>query len=77
VSAALISPRPGVFVENVKYLIAAATPVEVVLLALSFAGNNVENDLEIMPSKNSSQSNLFQKFPKHFDFISWFICSIR
>jgi len=57
VSAALISPRPGVFVENVKYLIAAATPVEVVLLALSFAGNNVENDLEIMPTGLSVPSD--------------------
>lgn len=35
VSVALSAPKPGIFLETVKYVLAIATPVEVVLLAIS------------------------------------------
>lgn len=34
VSVALVPPKPGIFIDSVKYLIAIATTVEIVLLAL-------------------------------------------
>lgn len=47
VSVALITPKPGVFVESVPYLIAIATPVEVTLLGVTFSSTG---QLSLIPT---------------------------
>lgn len=50
VSVALVSPRPGVFVESVRYLIAVATPVDVSLLGVTFSSTG---QLNLIPTQIS------------------------
>lgn len=50
VSVALITPRPGVFVETVRYLLAVATPIEVTLLGVTFSASG---QLSLVPTNIS------------------------
>jgi hypothetical protein len=45
VTCALVRPKLGIFHDKVKYLLAVATPVEVVLIALLFDGDDVERQI--------------------------------
>lgn len=36
VSVGLATPKPGVFVENIEYLLVVATPIDITILGLSF-----------------------------------------
>ncbi|CAN8073688.1 unnamed protein product [Agarophyton chilense] len=47
VSVALISPRQGVFVESVQYLVAVATTVEVTLLGATFSSSG---EISLLPT---------------------------
>jgi nuclear pore complex protein Nup155 len=51
ITAALVKPRPGVFVEEIKFVIVLATPVEIVMLGVVFEGDNVYGELQLYPSK--------------------------
>lgn len=50
VSVALVTPRPGVFVDSISYLLAVATPVEVTLLGVSFSPTG---QLSLIPTQIS------------------------
>ncbi|KAJ1951443.1 hypothetical protein FBU59_000157 [Linderina macrospora] len=41
VSVALVKPRPGVFIESIKYVLAVATPLEVFLLGVGHKADDV------------------------------------
>lgn len=47
ISVALVAPKPGIFIDSVKYLVAIATTVEIVLLALII---NDDNSIMIGPT---------------------------
>lgn len=49
VSVSLSTPKPGVFVDAIKYVLVVSTAVEVVLLGLSFESNTFD-DLRIIPT---------------------------
>lgn len=53
-SVALVPPRPGVFVDEVRYLLALATPLQVVLVALSFTS---PTDFSILPTQLSAPTD--------------------
>lgn len=48
VSVAISAPKPGVFLDSVKYVLVIATTVEVVILAVSW--NESGSDLKIIPT---------------------------
>ena len=48
VSVSLSAPKPGVFLDTVKYVLVIATTVEVVILAVSW--NDQGNELKIIPT---------------------------
>jgi len=52
-SAAIVEPRPGVFVEDVKYLLAVSTTVEVMLLGVCFSGPSVTSEITLVPTQIS------------------------
>ena len=47
----LITPKPGVFVDSVSYLLAVSTPLEVILIACIFDNSNVFAELTLVPSQ--------------------------
>ena len=49
VTAGLVPPKPGIFVDEVKYVLVLATPVEIVLQGVCFEGNNVFGDVILHP----------------------------
>lgn len=51
VSVALLRPKPGVFVDAVEFVLAVATPVEVLLFALVFEDGNVHSPLQLFPTQ--------------------------
>lgn len=53
VSAGLVVPKPGIFVDDIQYLLILATPGEVVLLGVVFAGGSVFGDLSLFPTQLS------------------------
>lgn len=53
VSVALVRPRPGVFIDDVQYLVAVATAVEVTLLGVTFSGNGAAGELTLIPTNIS------------------------
>jgi nuclear pore complex protein Nup155 len=57
VSVGLVRTRPGLFVDSVKYLLIVATPVDVVTLAVSFAGDTVNGELTLHPTGLSVPSD--------------------
>mmetsp|Transcript_15485 Transcript_15485/g.31331 ORF Transcript_15485/g.31331 Transcript_15485/m.31331 type:complete len:1333 (-) Transcript_15485:789-4787(-) len=50
VSVGLFKPRPGVFVEDVRYILLVSTPVEVLLLGVCFAADGA---LTLVPTEMS------------------------
>lgn len=48
ISVALSTPRPGIFVDSVKYILVIATPIEVVILALAF--DEYMQNLKLIPT---------------------------
>jgi nuclear pore complex protein Nup155 len=51
-SAALVTPRAGVFIDDIKHLLVIATPVEIILLAINFTGGNINGEIGLIPSNN-------------------------
>lgn len=51
ISCALVCPKPTVFHKDVRFLLAVATTVEVVLLGLEFQGDSVYGELTVYPTK--------------------------
>jgi len=54
ISAGLVKPKPGVFKDYVKYLLVLATPVEVVLVALTFNNNTMSTSSAMDYQQHSS-----------------------
>ena len=52
ITAALVPPKADVFVDDIKYLLVLATPVNIVVLAMKFAGKDME-ELTLHSSKKS------------------------
>jgi len=52
VSAAVVTPRTDVFVDDIKHVLLLATPVEVVMLALEFDQGDTKKELKIHPSSS-------------------------
>jgi nuclear pore complex protein Nup155 len=50
VSVGLVKPKAGVFVPTVRYLLVLTTPVEVIVLAVSFAGDDVDGEMILQPT---------------------------
>lgn len=50
VTAAIVRPTPGVFTERIKFALVLATPVEVVMLGVEFADDNVYGELRLWPT---------------------------
>jgi nuclear pore complex protein Nup155 len=50
VSVGLVKPKPGVFVEDIVYLLVIATPTEIIFLGVRFDGDSVYGDIELVPS---------------------------
>jgi len=48
VSVALVLPRPGVFIDDIKYLLVLATPIEIILLGVALAPGG-RGDLALIP----------------------------
>ena len=42
-SVGLVVPRPGVFQDHILFLLCLATPVELVMLGISFTGESASN----------------------------------
>lgn len=53
VAVALVRPKSNVFIDDVRYLIAVATPVEVTLLGVAFSGNGTAGELSLIPTNIS------------------------
>lgn len=47
-SVALVLPRPGVFIDDIKYLLVLATPIEIILLGVALAPGG-RGDLALIP----------------------------
>lgn len=45
-----MKPKPGVFVETIRYLLVLTTPVEIVVLGVSFAGDDVSGEMILQPT---------------------------
>jgi Nup133 N terminal like/Non-repetitive/WGA-negative nucleoporin C-terminal len=52
-SVALVRPRANVFIDDVQYLVAVATAVEVTLLGVAFSGNGSAGELTLIPTNIS------------------------
>ena len=50
ISVALCAPRPGLFLERVKYILVISTAVEIVILALTWEGNDLTNNFRVHQS---------------------------
>ncbi|XP_052257804.1 nuclear pore complex protein Nup155-like [Dreissena polymorpha] len=49
-SAALVKPKKGIFQSHIQYLLVLATPVDIVLLGVSFSNTNAEFDeMHLLP----------------------------
>ena len=57
VSVALVKPKADVFVENIRYLLVLTTPVEVVVLGVSFAGDSPDGEMVLQPTALSVPSD--------------------
>ncbi|KAL6064256.1 Nucleoporin 155 [Balamuthia mandrillaris] len=51
VSVGLVTPKANVFVDEIKYLLVLATPVEIVILAVCFDGNTIFGELSLHPTQ--------------------------
>ena len=74
VSVALVKPRDGVFVKEIRYALVIATTVEVLMLALRFEDDNVYKEVSLFPSMYfvvdprwfQSLGYLQKRFTSHF-----------
>eukprot|EP00741_Cyanophora_paradoxa_P004261 tig00000789_g4137.t1 len=57
VSVGLVKPRPDVFVDEIKYLLVIATPLEIVLLGVCFQGGSPSGTLVLYPTQLSMPSD--------------------
>ncbi len=53
ISVGVVTPKPGVFIDDIKQLLVIATPVEVIILAISFTGGNINGEIGLIPSISS------------------------
>jgi hypothetical protein len=53
VAVALVRPRANVFIDDVRHLVAVATPVEVTLLGVTFSGDGAAGELSLIPTSMS------------------------
>lgn len=51
ISVALLRPKPGVFVSSIQYILVLSTPVEILMFAVKFDGDNVHNSLQLFPTQ--------------------------
>lgn len=57
VCVGLVKPIPGVFIEQIKYLLVIATPSEVSLVGVSFSGKNGSGKVEMRNAEMSASSD--------------------
>lgn len=57
VSVGLVRPKPGIFVETIRYLLVLTTPVEIVVLGVSFAGDSLDGEMILQPTALSVPSD--------------------
>lgn len=57
VSVGLVVPKPGVFVESIRYLLVLTTAVEVVVLGVSFANDDITQEMFLQPTDISIPSD--------------------
>ncbi|XP_077969672.1 nuclear pore complex protein Nup155-like [Styela clava] len=48
-SVALVKPKPGIFRDHIKYLLVLTTPMEIVILGVSFAEEDVNGEMHLLP----------------------------
>nr|CAB3264505.1 nuclear pore complex protein Nup155 [Phallusia mammillata] len=48
-SVALVEPKPGIFREHIKYLLVLTTALDVVLLGVSFADDDINAEMHLLP----------------------------
>ena len=53
ISVALINPKKDLFISEIKYLLFVATPIEVIVFAVLFEGNNIHGEMRLQTSKSS------------------------
>ncbi|CAK8693168.1 unnamed protein product [Clavelina lepadiformis] len=56
-SVALVQPKQGIFRDHIKYLLVLTTPLDVVILGVSFAGDDVNNEMHLLPDPLFSLSS--------------------
>jgi nuclear pore complex protein Nup155 len=54
VSVGLVRARRNLFVDDVKYLLLLATPVEIVALAVTFSHDIINGEITLTPSKHAT-----------------------
>ncbi|XP_055543878.1 nuclear pore complex protein Nup154 [Wyeomyia smithii] len=55
VSVGLVAPKPCVFIADVKYLLVLTTPIEIVILGVTFGDSNASPNRSIMSSTEEMQ----------------------
>ncbi|KAL1918592.1 uncharacterized protein VTP21DRAFT_2614 [Calcarisporiella thermophila] len=64
VSVGLVKPRPGIFIDQIHYLLVLATPGEIILLGVSLPNRSEEGDITLyttnmsVPSDNVIMNNI-------------------
>lgn len=58
VSVGLVKPKPGVLVDDVKYLLLLTTPIEVIALGVTFEESNDPRILDGLPCHNNGMQLL-------------------
>lgn len=48
-SVALVKPKPGIFRDHIKYLLVLTTTVEIVILGVSFAQEDANSEMHLLP----------------------------
>ena len=75
-SVGLVSADASLFVDEIKYLLLVATPVEVLALGVAFDANNINGELTLLPSEFSSFNTIaFVVFRQTISPIRLSICS--
>lgn len=69
VSVALVQPKPSVFTDNVPYLLAVATPVEVLLLAIVFRPEDMPMMMMMMTNNGVDVAQQQQQQPDELSVI--------
>uniref|UniRef100_F6TRN8 Nucleoporin Nup133/Nup155-like N-terminal domain-containing protein n=1 Tax=Ciona intestinalis TaxID=7719 RepID=F6TRN8_CIOIN len=48
-SIALVQPKQGIFKDHIKYLLVLATPLDIVMLGVSFADGDINSEMRLLP----------------------------